>query len=124
MIQTHEQKSYTSRNATFSLDPARIFEVVDAFEGYIFDERMKFERKGGEQGRFPTYMVGKGRNLRIHTEVGVPCGGISLVGSLDIAELVLSEDLRELTMNVNAHGQLDIDPAKLYRIGETYQKTQ
>jgi hypothetical protein len=121
MNQTPKKTTFEARNAQYQVDPTKLAEIVSAMSSYLFDERMKYEYNGGEQGRFPTWLTGKGKKLAINTQVGIPTGGVQMVSSHDLATLVLNEDGNELLFRIHAHPRLDIDPKKLYSIGELYQ---
>jgi hypothetical protein len=117
---TQIKETFESKDAQYQVDPSKWAELVNALSLYLFDERIKYERNGGETGRFPTYFAGKGRCLAILTEVGIPVGGMEFVGSHNLATLVGNEDGNMLSFNVHAYTGLDVDPTKLYRIGEFF----
>ena len=112
--------TYKARNSVYQVDTGRWAEIVNALSSYLFDERMKFEHDEGEQGRFPTYLSGKGRELAVRTQVGTPCKGVELAGSHNLATLVLNEDGQNMVFEVHAHPTLDVNPDGLYKIGERF----
>ena len=112
--------TYKARNAVYQVDTGRWAEVVSALSSYLFDERMKFEHDGGEQGRFPTSLNGEGKELAVRTQVGIPCKGVELAGSHNLVTLVLNEDGQNMTFAVHAHPKLDVNPDGLYKIGERF----
>ncbi|MDP1728820.1 MAG: hypothetical protein Q8L27_01310, partial [archaeon] len=113
---------YSSRKESYDLDPSKIFSVVNSILDYKIDEREKFnsERRGREDWIFRTDLDGKDRRLVLVTAVNLLYNG-SFVKMKEIVEVVLDESGQKLTMTINALERLvDIDPEKLYAIGEKF----
>ena len=118
--QTKIRPVYDSIEQTYSLDPARVFEIVANLDQYVEIEKHKAEKA------WPTnftsfHLLGIGRTLSLSAEA--LSRSREILTTVNLADLVLSEDGKRLDFKVHAFERLVVDPSDLSYIGNRY-KTQ
>ena len=119
MEQTAQQRrvTYSSQRGTYNLDPSRLFDVVDDLSTYMRFEDGKHRTRNPEYLKPATSFRGHGRRLVLSTEVA---DQPRFLTSFDLAELVLSEDGKRLTLEVYEHPNVAIDPSYLTFVAKQY----
>ena len=113
-----ERKTYASMDALYSLDPARVFDVVADLNRYIHYAKDQAMRDNPDCLRPATGLIGNGRTLVLSTEV---VNQPDFLASFDLAELVLSEDSRKLTFATHKHPRVSIPSKDLHYIVTQYK---
>ena len=114
------KNTYTSRNYTAKLNPEKFAEICARIGGFA-----RLQEEGGEHGNIPgpgyglIWVNGKVRILKVAAAVMPPAS--SDLRRVGLAELTLSEDGKDLTLKVNAHEHLLIDPFGLGKIVREYE---
>lgn len=113
----HERKTYESKDASYNLNPARVFNVVADLELYIHCAKTQAMKDNPDGLRPATGLYGDGRRLVLHTEVVNEPGFLT---SFNLAELVLSEDNTKLTLATHGHPRVAIPSEDLQFIAKRY----
>lgn len=107
---------YNSKNEQYELDPNHLFDVVDRIYRYCNDQTER-SRGDGTTDYGITWLSAAGRRIEVLTERR---GEGDLRVSL--ADLVLSSDGRQLTLQVHEHTNLLADPDQLVKILEPFAR--
>ena len=109
--------TYESKAETYSLDPAKVCEVVADMNKYIHFAVSRAQEDNPNSLKPSSGLIGNRRTLVLHTEsVNQP----GFLTSFDLAELVLAEDNSRLTLTVNAHPKVTIPSDDLHYVASQY----
>ena len=115
----HERRTYESRDAFYSLNTAKVFNVVADLELYINCAKTQAMKDNLDGLRPATGLRGDGRRLVLSTEV---VNGPGFLTSFDLAELVLSADNSKLTLETHQHPNVVIPSGDLDYIAKKYKQ--
>ena len=109
---------YKAKDAEFMLDPNKIFEVVS--------DLIKYSRTW-QKSYASTFLNIMGRKINLITKVDKDITDIDhepivdALTSFKLAELVLNENNKDLTLKIYGHPKVAINPKDLYGLGNKYQ---
>lgn len=114
-----QRKTYLSEEATYDLDPSKVMEVVDQLFVYVGCATDIAQAENPEFPRPKTSLNGSGRTFVLNTPVENP--DVKWPENFELAELVQSENGQQLSLKVNAHPKVAINPSGLSRIASDYK---
>lgn len=111
--------TYRSIASRYNLDASRVAEVIGDLNAYVLYAKKDVERNNPEMVSPSVRLVGNGRELVLSTEAADMPGYLR---SFDLVKLVFGTKGDKLTMQINAHKAVAIDPQDLYALAEEYKK--
>ncbi len=109
----------------YEINPLMLEDLTCELRSYLNSEEKNYSQNSGVQGQFPAFLtnrtcVNSTRVLAIHTQFGPSNGASGLVGSYDLATLVVNNRSNSAVFTVDSglNKHLAVEP--LYELGEKY----
>jgi hypothetical protein len=112
-----EMKTYRSREAKYSLDSSKVFDVVGDLGHYILAQK----RLSDDIINLRTSINPSGSGIKLFLSAEVTSRP-PFLDKFDLASLTLSDHGKGLELRINPHPAVCVDPSDLYIIGENYSK--